>query len=59
MAMMSLIPAGLALVAFLLLWIYPLTSERMDQIMAELKAMRMKPADGPRKDDMEDFANLV
>ncbi len=58
MAMMSFIPAGLACVAFVLLWRYPLTSARMEHIMSELKALRMAPADGPRKDNMEDFADL-
>lgn len=58
MAMMSFIPAGLAGVAFVLLWRYPLTSARMEHIMSELKALRMAPADGPRKDNMEDFADL-
>ena len=30
----------------------------MEHIMSELKALRMAPADGPRKDNMEDFADL-
>ena len=38
--LMSIIPAGIAVVAMIVIWFYPLTSEKMAEVERELKAKR-------------------
>ena len=38
--LMSIIPAGIAVVAMIVIWFYPLTSEKMAEVEGELKAKR-------------------
>ncbi len=40
--LMTFIPAGVALVSMILVWLYPLNTARMDTIVAELKEVRGK-----------------
>lgn len=59
--LMTFIPAGVALLSMLIVWLYPLTTERVDAIVAELNTLRGgKPApDSPEQDEMTDFANQM
>ncbi|MDE6268459.1 MAG: MFS transporter [Muribaculaceae bacterium] len=38
--LMTFIPAGVALLSMLIVWLYPLTTERVDAIVAELNTLR-------------------
>ena len=57
-AMMSFIPAALAAVALILLCFYPLTTSRVDFIVAELKKRHLPVnPDSPEKAELTDPAN--
>jgi GPH family glycoside/pentoside/hexuronide:cation symporter len=55
--LMTFIPAGVSLLAIVVVSFYPLTTDAVEKISAELKKARIKPADVPQKDEMTDFAN--
>lgn len=55
--LMTFIPAGVALLAIVVVWFYPLTTARVDSIVAELKKLRMPEAEGTQRDEMTDYAN--
>lgn len=59
--LMTFIPAGVALLSMLIVWLYPLTTERVDAIVKELNAIRGgRPApDSPEQDEMTDYANQM
>ncbi|MDE6772297.1 MAG: hypothetical protein K2J49_06830 [Muribaculaceae bacterium] len=58
--LMTFIPAAVSLLAIVVVWFYPLTSERVDDIVGKLKAQRAAASDVdvPEKDEMTDFANV-
>ncbi len=56
--LMTFIPAGVALLAIVVVWFYPLTTRRVEEIVARLKELRKAPASGPERDEMTDFANI-
>ncbi|MCH5318487.1 MAG: MFS transporter [Paramuribaculum sp.] len=51
--LMTWIPAGVALLAIVVVWFYPLTTRKMNGIVEELKRLRLEPVEAPA----EDFAN--
>lgn len=57
--LISFIPAGVALLAVVVVWFYPLTTTKMEEIVTRLKAQRMavSPDSDPRKaeTDLVDF----
>ena len=58
--LMSFIPAAVSLMAIIVVWFYPLTTERVDEIVEKLKVQRSggNPGDVPEEDEMTDFANV-
>ncbi len=57
--LMTFIPAAVALISICVVWFYPLTTEKVDDIVARLKVQRgMKSADNPQQDEATDFANV-
>ena len=57
--LMTFIPAAVALLSMIIVWFYPLTTARMEDIVAKLKAQRALPhGDVPQEDVAEDFANV-
>ena len=58
--LMTFIPAAVSLLAIVVVWFYPLTTERVDDIVGKLKAQRAAASDVdvPEKDEMTDFANV-
>jgi len=57
--LMSLIPAGVALVAVLVATAYPLTTEKVNEIVQHLKHQRLHSADSVEAAEMTDFANAM
>lgn len=55
--LMTFIPAAVAALAIVVVWFYPLTTARVEQIVADLRKLRIAPANPPEKDEMTDFAN--
>ena len=45
--LMTFIPAGVALLSLIIVWLYPLGTSRMDEIVRELKVQREKAVDDP------------
>ena len=43
--LMSMIPAAIAVIAMIVIWFYPLTSEKMVEVERELKAKRQYDTD--------------
>ena len=58
--LMSFIPAAVSLLAIIVVWFYPLTTERVDEIVDKLKVQRAAARQGdiPEEDEMTDFANV-
>ena len=52
--LMTFIPAGVALLSMIVVWFYPLTTARMEDIVAKLKSQRKELASAPA----EDFAEV-
>lgn len=57
--LMTFIPAGVAMVAVMVVWFYPLTTKRVNSIVAELKGRRMEQANPPEYYEMTDPANTL
>lgn len=57
--LMTFIPAGVALMAIVVVWFYPLTTKRVNSIVAELKARRMAQTTPPEYYEMTDPANTL
>ncbi|MDE6264594.1 MAG: MFS transporter, partial [Paramuribaculum sp.] len=56
--LMTFIPAGVSLLAIIVVSFYPLTTSRVESIVAELKQQRLGTAKNiPAEDEMTDFAN--
>lgn len=55
--LMTFIPAGVSLLAIIVVSFYPLTTDKVEDIVAKLKIQRELPADTPQQDEMTDFAN--
>lgn len=56
--LMTFIPAGVSLLAIIVVSFYPLTTSRVETIVAELKQQRLGTAKNiPEEDEMTDFAN--
>lgn len=58
--LMTFIPAGVALLSMIVVWLYPLGTKTMDQIVARLNKVRAGEEnllDDPEYDEMTDFAN--
>lgn len=51
--LMTFIPAGVALLSLVIVWLYPLTTKRMDDIVAQLKQQRLKPVEEPGNIEVE------
>ncbi len=51
--LMTFIPAGVALLSLLIVWLYPLGSNEMNEIVAKLKLQREEPVDIPVDDFVE------
>ena len=51
--LMTFIPAGVALISMIIVWLYPLNTQRMDEIIAELKKQRKKPVEDPGDSNVE------
>ncbi len=51
--LMTFIPAGVALLSLVIVWLYPLTTKRMDDIVAQLKQQRLKPVEEPGNTEVE------
>lgn len=43
--LMTFIPAGVALLSMIIVWLYPLTTKRVDEIVAQLSVTRRGAAD--------------
>lgn len=48
--LMTWIPAGVALLAIIVVWFYPLTTGKMNEIVADLKKLRLEPVQAPEQD---------
>ena len=60
--LMTFIPAGVALLSMIIVWLYPLGTARMDEIVAKLNKVRGDQKDledSPEYDDMTDFATQM
>lgn len=61
--LMTFIPAGVALLSLVIVWLYPLGTARMEDIVAQLKKVRKDKnrdlLDDSRYDDMTDPANII
>lgn len=60
--LMSFIPAAVAVLATIAAMAYPLTTEKVNEIVAKLKSQRAQAADSidiPAQDEMTDFANVM
>ncbi len=53
--LMTFIPAGVALLSMLIVWLYPLGTKEMKDIVARLKLQREQPVD----DDPDRFVEPV
>ena len=51
--LMTFIPAGVALLSMLIVWLYPLGTKEMNDIVARLKEQREKPVDLPKDEYVE------
>ncbi len=51
--LMTFIPAGVALLSLVIVWLYPLTTKRMDDIVAQLKQQRLNPVAEPGNSEVE------
>ena len=51
--LMTFIPAGVALLSMIIVWLYPLNTARMEDIIAKLKVQRLSPVDEPEFKDVE------
>ncbi len=51
--LMTFIPAGVALLSLVIVWLYPLTTKRMDDIVAKLKQQRLNPVEEPGNSEVE------
>lgn len=51
--LMTFIPAGVALLSLVIVWLYPLTTKRMDDIVAQLKQQRLNPVEEPGNTEVE------
>ncbi|MFG6380934.1 MAG: MFS transporter [Muribaculum sp.] len=51
--LMTFIPAGVVLLSLVIVWLYPLTTKRMDDIVAQLKQQRLKPVEEPGNTEVE------
>ena len=61
--LMTFIPAGVALLSFIIVWLYPLGTAKMEEIVGQLNKIRNGKQkdllDNPRYDDMTDTANQM
>ena len=59
--LMTFIPAGVALLSMVIVWLYPLGTERMDEIVAKLNKQRgiEDMQDNPAYDDLSDLATQI
>ena len=57
--LMTFIPAGVALLAIIVVWFYPLTTKRVNSIVAELKTRRIAQTTPPEYYEMTDPANNI
>lgn len=61
--LMTFIPAGVALLSMLIVWLYPLGTEKMNEIVAQLNKIRdgkeRQLLDNPQYDEMTDTANQM
>ena len=59
--LMTFIPAGVALLSMVIVWLYPLGTKRMEEIVEKLNKVRSgeNPLDNPRYDEMTDTANQM
>lgn len=56
--LMTFIPAAVSLLAVIVMWFYPLTTQKVDDIVSQLKVRRGAVAtDSPEQDEMTDFAD--
>ena len=55
--LMTFIPAGVSLLAIIVVAFYPLTTEKVDNIVEQLKKQRLKASATPAENEMTDFAN--
>lgn len=51
--LMTFIPAGVALISMIIVWLYPLNTRRMEEIVAELKKQRKQPVADPGDSNVE------
>lgn len=51
--LMTFIPAGVALLSLVIVRLYPLTTKRMDDIVAKLKQQRLNPVEEPGNSEVE------
>ncbi|MDE6452866.1 MAG: glycoside-pentoside-hexuronide (GPH):cation symporter [Muribaculaceae bacterium] len=58
-ALMTFIPAGVALLSMIIVWLYPLTTERVDDIVRQLSATRRGAADVKAAATAADDAEIV
>ncbi len=58
--LMTFIPAAVAIISICVVWFYPLTTSRVDDIVEKLKIQRgvKDAADSPAEDEATDFANV-
>lgn len=58
--LMTFIPAAVAMISICVVWFYPLTTSRVDDIVEKLKIQRgvKAAADSPAEDEATDFANV-
>lgn len=56
--LMSFIPAAVALLAVCVVWFYPLTTDKVDDIVSRLKIQRTGKSGEAEEDVMTDFANV-
>lgn len=59
--LMTFIPAGVACLSMIIVWLYPLGTARMEEIVAKLNKVRDNESlqDDPEYDEMTDFANQM
>lgn len=59
--LMTFIPAGVALLSLVIVWLYPLGSAKMDDIVAQLNKVRdnVELLDNPQYDDLTDLATQM
>ena len=59
--LMTFIPAGVALLSMIIVWLYPLGTARMDEIVEKLGKLRagQNRLDDPHYDEMTDVANQM